>query len=262
MKKAFVVLLVVVAVLGGVSYWLMNNLDRIVKDQVEYQGSRILNVPVRLNQVTLKLFDGFGELQGFSIANPEGFSQNTLLGFDTVRLDLDTENMSAEHIIIEEILVAAAATRYEVNAQGKGNVNVLLDQLQRFKQSQDSAKQSAEGEQTGTQESSDLRISVKKITIEDTGLTLDLSALGQKVYDESLPTFTATAIGGSNGLPPAELGATIAEVMLRNVARQAAKKQQERLKTKAIDKAKEKLSEELKDNEKVKGIMDKLGHNF
>jgi len=260
MKKVFYIVVVLVLLLAGAAYWLMGNLDQIVKDQVETQGSKILDVPVRLEKVTLKLFDGLGELNGFSIANPKGFSDNSLLGFDTVRLDLDTENMTSTHVIVDEILVSRANARYEVNAQGKGNMNVLLDQLKRMKSDSGTSSQASESE-AGEAES-DLRISVRTITIENTQLALDLSALGQKVYDETLPTFKATAIGGEEGLPPSELGVTIADVMLRNFARQAAKKQEDRLKAKAIDKAKEKLSEEVKDNEKLKGIMDKLGHNF
>ncbi len=260
MKKLFGFLLVVVLVLGAAAYWLMGNLDDIVHEQIEVQGTKVLGVPVSVDAVTLKLLDGFGEIRGFSVANPQGFSANSLLGFDAVRLDIDTAQLSTTPLVIEEITIDSASALYELNAQAQGNVNVLLDQLKRnapASKPQQASETAASGDA-----GSDLRLVVKQVVVKDTRLKLDLTAIGQKAYDETLPTFTARDIGGSEGLPPAALGAKIAEAMLDNLVDAATEKQKEKLKQKAIDKAKEKVEDKLKDNEKVKGLLDKFGHNF
>lgn len=261
MKKLFGFLLVLVLVLGAATYWLMGNLDDIVHEQIEVQGSKMLGVPVNVDAVTLKLLDGFGEIKGLSVGNPQGFSNATLLGFDAVRLDIDTEKLSTNPLVIEEVTIDSASALYELNAQAQGNVNVLLDQLKRNAPA-GKTQAPSEGTTEDTGQESDLRLIVKQVVIKDTRLKLDLTGIGQKAYDETLPTFTANNVGGRDGLPPAALGAKIAEAMLDNLVDAAAEKQKEKLKQKAIDKAKEKVEEKLKDNEKVKGLLDKFGHNF
>ncbi len=264
MKKLFMFLLLVVVLLGGAAYWLMGNLDDIVHEQIEVQGSQLLGVPVAVDQVTLRLMDGFGEIKGFTVANPQGFSPANLMGFAAVRLDIDTEKLSTNPLIIEEITIDGVSALYELNAQAQGNINALLDQLKRNAPKSSTSSEPAAEESTGGD--SDLRLIVKQVVVKDTQLKLDLTGIGQKTYDETLPTFTASNIGGQSGLPPAELGAKIAEAMLDNLVDAAADKQKEKLKQKAIDTAKEKLEEKLDDklkgNEKLKGLMQKFGHDF
>ncbi|MDX1451032.1 MAG: hypothetical protein R3183_00640 [Oleiphilaceae bacterium] len=264
MKKLFGFLLIVVVLLGGAAYWLMGNIDKIVHEQIEVQGTKALGVPVAVDDVVIRLMDGLGEIRGFSIANPKGFSDAPLMSFASVRLDIDTEKLSTTPLVIEEVSIDSASALYELNAQAQGNVNVLLDQLKRNMPASSGGK--TENTDASSTSEGDIRLVVKRVVIKDTQLKLDLTGIGQKAYDETLPTFSASNIGGSEGLPPAELGAKIAEAMLDNLVDAAAAKQKERLKQKAIDKAKEKVQEELgdklKDNDKVKGLMEKFGHNF
>ena len=98
---------------------------------------------------------------------------------------------------------------------------------------------------------------IKKLVIKDTKLALDLSALGDKKYDETLPTFAVNNIGGTQGLAPEELGQAIGKSLLDNMIKQAKEKQKQKLADKVKEKAMEKLQE--KGGEKLKGLMDKFG---
>lgn len=256
MKKVFLFLVALVLLLGGAAYYLMGNLDQIVKQQVESHGTELLKTSVKLNEVEIRLLDGFGELRGFSIANPNGFSERTLMGFDTIRLDIKTEDISQKPLVIEEILIDSVAALYEVNDKAKGNMNVLLDNAKSTGGDASSGSSSSDNAESGSTES-DVRIAVKQIVVKDTQLKLDLTKIGLKAYDETLPTFTASNIGGTSGLPPKELGVEIAKVMLDNLTKQARKKQEDKLKDKAKAKIMEKIEE--KGGEKVKGFLNKLG---
>lgn len=254
MKKLLIAFILVILALGGAAYYFLGNINAIVKEQVEQHGSNALQTTVKVSSVNIKLLDGFGEITGFSIANPKGYSAETAIGFDTVRLDIGTENITEMPIIIEEILIDSVSTLYELNAQGKGNLNALLDQIKSQSKTQKTDANEAAEKSSGQ---SDTRLVVKKLVVKDTRLVLDLTALGQERYDETLPTFEIQNVGGTNGLPPEELGQAIGKIMLDNIIKQAKKKQQQKL----TNKAKDALMKELdgEDGEKLKGLLNSFG---
>ncbi|KZY37836.1 MULTISPECIES: hypothetical protein [unclassified Oleiphilus] len=258
MKKILLPLLIIILIaVAGVAY-LAGSLNDIVKEQVETHGSKALQSAVVVEGVDIRLMDGFGELSDFSVANPNGFTPTSALGFGIVRLDIGTENITEMPIVIGEVLVDSLSALYELNAQGKGNLNVLLEQIT----SQASADSGKSGSADKTKEESgadsDVRIVIKKLTIKDTQLALDLSALGQKKYDETLPTFAVSNVGGSAGLPPKELAQAMGKQILDKLIKEAKAKQTEKLKAKAKEKLMEKLEE--KGGDKLKGLMKSFGH--
>lgn len=254
MKKILIGLLILLLTLAGAAYFLLGDINSIVKSQIEKHGSSTLQTRVNVDDVNIKLLEGLGEINGFSVANPKGFSQASALGFHTVRLDIDTQSITTMPIIVEEILIDSVATLYELNAQAKGNLNVLLEQLSAGSASESSTQKASDESASGK---SDIRIVIKKIVVKDTRLALDLTALGDKKYDETLPSFTLNNIGGTQGLAPEALGQAIGKSLLNNIIKQAKQKQSEKLADKVKDKAMEKLQE--KGGEKLKGLMDRFG---
>lgn len=254
MKKILIGLVIIILALSGAAYYVLSDLNSLVKNQIEKHGSSALHTSVSVSDVNIKLMDGLGEINGFSVANPKGFSQTAALSFKTIRLDIGTDNISEMPIIIEEITIDSVATLYELNAQAKGNLNVLLEQLTSGSSSDSTTSKESND---AASEKSDVRIVVKKLVIKDTKLALDLTALGDKKYDETLPTFAVNNIGGTQGLPPAELGQAIGKSLLDNMIKQAKEKQKEKLVNKVKEKAMEKLQE--KGGEKLKGLMDRFG---
>lgn len=250
MKKILIGLFIVILALAGGAYFLLGDLNSFVKSQIEKHGSSALQTKVQVSTVNIKLLDGLGEINGFSVANPEGFSKSTAIGFDTLRLDLSTENMTKMPIIIDEILIDSLSSLYELNAQAKGNLNVLLEQLTSGSTASDSGSEASS-------EKSDIRIVIKKLVVKDTKLALDLTALGDQTYTETLPTFAVNNIGGTQGLAPEALGQAIGKSLLNNIIKQAKEKQKEKLADKVKDKALEKLEE--KGGEKLKGLLDRFG---
>lgn len=253
MKKIFIALILILLLISVGAYILLGNINSIVKTQIEQQGSSALETEVSVRDVNIKLLEGFGEISGFSIANPEGFSNASALGFETIRLDIETSNLSTMPIVIEEVLIDSVATLYEINTQAQGNLNVLLEPLK----SGSTSSKAPEPSQTDSGQT-DIRIAIKKLVVKGTRLALDLTALGDKKYDETLPSFTLNDIGGTEGLPPEQLGQEIGKRLLNNLLQKAKEKQKEKL----GDKIKEKAMEELKDKggEKLKGVLDRFSN--
>lgn len=261
MKKVLIVLLLVIIALGGAIYYFAGSINSIVEQQIEKHGTNSLQTNVEVGAVNIKLMDGLGEISDFSIANPQGFSANNALGFKKVKLDIDTQNITEMPIVIEEILIDSVSTRYELNAAGKGNLNALLEQASAGAHSDkstssDTSPTDTPSENTPNESASDIRIVVQKLTIKDTQLALDLTAIGQKAYDETLPSFSIKNIGGKEGLPPEQLAAAMGKSLLKKIIKEAKEKQSEKLKNKAKDKIMEKVNE--KGSEKLKGLMNKF----
>ena len=259
MKKTLIAVLVIILAVAGLIYF-SGSIDEIVEEQIETHGSSALQTKVEVGGVKIKLLDGLGELTGFSVANPTGYSLESAIAFETVRLDIGTENITEMPIVIEEVLIGSVSTLYEVNAQGKGNLNVLLDQISSGTSGEVASADSGDSSSSESDDSaeSDIRIVIKKLVIKDTQLALDLVALGQKKYDETLPTFAIENIGGSKGLPPAELGQAIGTSLLNKLIKEAKKKQGDKLKAKVKEKLMEELNE--KGGEKLKGLLKGFGH--
>lgn len=250
MKKLLIAFVIIVIAIGGIAFYYLNSINSIVEEQIEKHGSNALQTSVDVGGVNIEIIEGLGEISDFAIANPKGFSNNTALGFKKVRLDIDTSNITKMPIIIEEILIDSVSTLYELNSAGKGNLNALLDQIS----SQEKASSESKSEPSSK---SDIRIVIQKLTIKDTQLALDLSAIGQKKYDETLPSFSINNIGGTKGLPPEQLAEAIGKSLLNKIIKEAKEKQTEKLKNKAKEKVMEKLNE--KGGEKLKGLMDSFG---
>lgn len=253
MKKILFGLLFILLIIIAGAYFVLGNINSIVKNQIEKHGTGALQTLVQVSDVNIQLMEGLGEINGFSIANPQGFSKTSALGFQTIRLDLDTASITKMPIVIEEVLIDSLSTLYEVNAQAKGNINALLEPLKSNAQNEKASSESAQQEA----QKSDVRIIIKKIVVKDTQLVLDLSALGDKRYEETLPSFTLNDIGGTEGLPPEQLGKEIGNRLLSNLLQKAKEKQKDKL----ADKVKEKALEELKEKggDTVKGLLDRFG---
>ena len=81
------VIVVVLLIAAGVGTWyLLSNLDSIVKAAVEKVGSDVTGTEVTLDNVEISLTSGKGSLLGFRMTNPSGFEADeaftTLMGDD------------------------------------------------------------------------------------------------------------------------------------------------------------------------------------
>lgn len=126
MKKAAIVLAVLLAVIAGGVYWAYNSLDVIVKVALEHYGPDVAGVTVKVGDVKLSMRDGRGSLKGVEIGNPPGFSAKLAARLGEITVAIDPATLRAPVVRVHEIVIDAPAITYE---RGKSSTN--LDAIQK-----------------------------------------------------------------------------------------------------------------------------------
>ncbi len=241
------VVLVLVLVVAIGMFFVVQNLDSIVKSTVEKVGPQVTLTAVGLQEAKIELKNGRAELSGLSIANPEGFSDANIFQMDTVVVDIDPASLREDVYVIREIRIDGAKLLAEQKGIKDTNLQALLDNL----------KKSASGESPAAEPEaeSDVRLMVEKLTFVNGTVDLKTEQLGD--YQMKLPTIDIANIGDKQtGLAPDELATAILQPILAEAKQQV----RDELEDKAKDKAKEKLQEQLdknispEDQKKLEGL--------
>lgn len=238
MKKLGIVFLILAAV--GITVWqagLLNfDLNAFIKQQIETHGTKAVGTKVGVMNVSVELKNGKGAISGLTIANPKGYKSVNAFEMNEVLLDLGTNGY--DPIVIEELLIDSPKLTYEATKDGGGNLLDIKELL---------AKGGSETAPSDSQPADLPHVSIKKITIKDVALAMDLTALTLKEYQEVLPSITITDIGGEAGIPVEQLGSEIGKKLFSALIDEVKKKQKAKLKDKVKDKLKDKVKDKLGD---------------
>lgn len=126
-KLLYIVLALLVLVIGGVVL-LVNNLDSLVRRAIEVAGSNALGTEVRVGSVNLDLAGGSATLSDFSIANPEGFSDQDMVRFGELLLALDLASLNTEVLRITSVRSVNPFLHYEMQGT-RSNVDALRERF-------------------------------------------------------------------------------------------------------------------------------------
>ncbi|MGD9638405.1 MAG: hypothetical protein AB7U85_05040 [Alphaproteobacteria bacterium] len=216
MKKIKVIAgIVIVLIIGGIIF--APSLDDIIKKSIEYFGSKVTKTEVKLKKVDLSLKDGKLSLYDFYIKNPKGFSNNKMISFGNITVDIDVKSLTSDVIKIETILVSKPSVLFEMGKE-KSNLATLLDTLS------SSSDTSPEPEKNETKEApaEGKKIIIKKLTVEKGSIGINIRSLGDKKLTVPLPSITMTNIGeDKKGASPSEIAKQIVQ-KITSVAQNAA----------------------------------------
>ncbi|WP_076420197.1 hypothetical protein [Colwellia sp. UCD-KL20] len=241
MNKLASFVIIILLVCGGALWFLANgSLDDFIKQQIETQGSKITNQTVLVRNVEMKLIKGSGAINGFSLSNPEKYKYPHAFSFETILLDINIKSLTEDPIVIDEIRINNPQAFVELAQSGSANLSDILDDIEK-----NLPKSEAEAQQPESSSQKEPNIRVSKLILAGTNLSLDLSALGNKEHQITLPDINLTNIGGDKGLPASLLGAEIAKQALSSIWKQAKAEQKEKLKDKIKNKLKEKALDKL-----------------
>jgi uncharacterized protein involved in outer membrane biogenesis len=126
MKKAAIVLAVLLAAIALGVFWAYNSLDVIVKIALEHYGPDVAGVSVKVGEVTLSPRDGRGSVKGVEIGNPAGFSAPRAARLGEITLALDPATVRAPVVRVLEIVIDSPAITYE-----RGASSTNLDAIQK-----------------------------------------------------------------------------------------------------------------------------------
>lgn len=224
MKKLLTGLVILTVIVAGGIFFLIGNIDKILKGAMESVGSELMGAPVSVASVEIKLKNGAGQISGMTVANPDGYSVENAFQMDTIRLGLDIGSLGKQPLIINELTIDKPLVRLEVNQDGSSNLQTLMDNMK--KNSSKADKKAAE-EQPGSDSASKgepVRMIFNKLSV--TGVTVHVSSKGPAPQDETvvIPDIILTKIGDPSGLTPAELGTVIGGEIISSALRNALEK--------------------------------------
>lgn len=242
------IVLVLVLIVAIAMYLVVQNLDAVVKTAVETVGPQVTLTDVGLREAKIEIKNGRAELNGLTIANPQGFSDANIFQMDTVVVDIDPASLREKVYVINELRIDGAKLLAEQKGVKDTNIQALLDNLKKSGSGAESAEAEADAE-------SDVRLMVEKLTFVNGNVDLKTEQLGD--YQMQLPTIDVANIGDKQtGLAPDELATAILQPILAEAKQQV----RDELEDKAKEKAKERLQEELdkklspEDQKKLEGL--------
>ena len=232
---------VLIAAIAGAVFYVSQNIDGFVKQQIEVIGSDTVGSQVLVDDLKLNLRDGSGKMSGLSIANPEGFSVDKLFRMGSIDIAIDPASLTRDVYVIRAINVDGAAVLAE-QVGGGTNLQAMMNQLNK--------KQAQHTTETTGQE---IYLAVDNVNFTNGSVALRSDVFGERTL--TIPDFTLTRLGtAEQGLTPDQLGQEIATQLIGQV-RDAVEDELRSLAVEAArDKVKEKLDEGL---DKLKGLFKK-----
>ena len=243
MKKiAMGAVLVLLLTIGFGVYYLLSNLDSLVKTAIETYGSEATQTSVRVASVKIELTDGSGAIRGLTVGNPQGFGTKQAFSLGEIATQVNLKSLSEEVTVIEQITVRAPEVFFELNAAGKNNLAKLKENLStgRSGGSADSASSKGGGAEP--------KLIIRRLLFADGSIHARVVPL-EKDYELKLPKIELSNLGGKNGATPTQISNQVIDVLTERALAEVKKK--------GLDQYREKLESEV--NKQMEAGKEKLG---
>ncbi len=132
MKKLLVRLVfavIVIVVVAGVVGYIY--LDVIAKKAVETGGTYAMGVDTTVNKVSLRPFAGQLQMQGLTVANPQGFSGVHLMQTGTFELEMVPSSLMDKTILLKKFELDGL-DMYIDQQMPRSNISVIMDNLKKL----------------------------------------------------------------------------------------------------------------------------------
>lgn len=220
-KKIAIGLAVLLVIVAGGAYYLLSNLDGLIKNAMEKYGTEATQAEVKVGGVKIGLRDGSGQITNVSIGNPKGFSSPEAFTLGEVKLVIDPASVTKDVIHIKEVVIDKPLVTYEPNMAGGSNLQTIQKNVAAYAGKMGGGSgSSAPASSSGGQ--AEKKLIIDRVTIQGGRVSVKHQALAQanqNVYAE-LPAINLRDIGKAKG------GATPAEVsneIIGAISQQAAK---------------------------------------
>jgi len=248
MKKIILSLLLIIVIAGvGGAYFLIQNLDTLIAQTIEKEGTESLGSKVSVGQVTTKLKEGQATISNITIANPAGYNKAHALSLNEISADVD---------YAEQVITQITINQPIINAELKGSSSNFQDLLN------NKPDDGAESETEDT--ASDQVITIKKLSLLKATVNLlatDYAPGSQYGLDNTLDLdtsfvmddFVLTNISGTSDQITEQVSDKLIEHITSQVKTFAVKEVKAQAKAELKEKATEKINEVLGD--KLKGLF-------
>jgi hypothetical protein len=242
MKKVVLgAILVLLITIGFGVYYLLSNLDSLVKSAIETYGSEATQTSVRVDNVKIVLQDGSGTISGLTIGNPKGFATPNVFSLGEIATQIDLKSLSEDVPVIEHITIRAPEVFFELNEQGQNNLDKLKSNLQSGASTSSSSSSAKSG-------GSEPKLIIRKLIFSGGNIHARVVPL-DKDYELKLPNIQMNDLGGKTGATPSQIASQALKVLTDRALAE--------IKQKGIDQYKAQLEGEV--NKRLDAEKDKLG---
>jgi hypothetical protein len=194
--------LAVILVVSVVKY-LHSNLDSIVKNAIEKVGTEMTGVSVDVDDVTLALAEGRGEIGGLVIDNPRGYKGPHAVKLGSVVLAIDPATASKDVVVIRELTVEGPDIVYDKGPNGT-NVEAIQANIDEY------SKTHAAGEAPAKEDGA----AAKRLIVESLQIRNGKIRLPGRDRVIDLPPLSMRDIGKSRG---GMTGSEIASIVVKQM---------------------------------------------
>jgi hypothetical protein len=213
---AVIFVLLVVLFLGGIAglaVFGISKIDDAIKLGIEKGGTYALGVPVTVRQVDLAITKGTFAMEGFNVANPQGYDTAHFVDLGAGNLAVDYASMQAGTIDLPVLHLSAIDLNLEKKS-GKANYQVILDNLEKFESTGSSS--------TSSSSDDGFEFVIQEIIIKDVTVHADVLPVGGELtranahIDEIVLENVGTA---GDPVDMAQLIAIVTQAILESVAK-------------------------------------------
>jgi len=181
------------------------SIDRIVKSNIEKTGSEILQTEVTVDNVSLSIFRGTGSINGFNIANPEGYEEGNAFTVLSVDIKMKPFSIFSNTVVIEDLVIQNLEVFYRLQPGGS-NIGTLNQNLQSHIPDPD--------------ETTDIFVIIDRFLMDETSLTVSIDIEDVEPVTATLPRVEITGIGRDEATMASEAMSIILEAILTEAARE------------------------------------------
>jgi uncharacterized protein involved in outer membrane biogenesis len=207
MKKLGIGLLVVIVLIAGALYYVLTNVNSIVKASVERYGSEATQASVKLDKVSLAFTEGRGALSGLRIGNPQGFATPSALVLGQIAVALDTSTVMGDGpIVIREVTIDRPEITYEVKG-ATNNLDTIRKNVSSYASSITGGASPSGAADKGNE---GRKLIIENLYVRDGQIAISHTALQGQALAVPLPTIHLTNIGkDEGGATPGEVAAKV-----------------------------------------------------
>jgi uncharacterized protein involved in outer membrane biogenesis len=189
-----------VVIIAAVAAFVFFGLGSALKTAIESIGSDATKTTVTLNEADVSVTSAKGTLRGLVVGNPSGFSTPHAFRFDETSVTIDPSSITADTIVIKEIVVLAPEVTYEIGDSGN-NIDAIRNNVDAY------AKADAGGGSAGAEAGGGKKLIIENLYIRGGKVAVSAKQLQGQSLGAGLPEIHMTDIGKDRG------GATPAEVV-------------------------------------------------
>ena len=118
LKPVFQVLFGII-VIGSIAALILSlSIDSMVQSGLQSTTAEVLNTSVDVEEVSISLLNGSGTIKGFTIHNPESFSDKPAARLQQISIKIKVSSLLSDTVIVEKIRVQKPELFYEQKATG------------------------------------------------------------------------------------------------------------------------------------------------